>query len=80
MTLGTADELFAQPLADDATPSPEETVAFMVDAVMERAVHHPVLGVDMSRVALHAWAEALRDTDPVQYLSGVRALLAGARG
>jgi AcrR family transcriptional regulator len=140
MTLGTADELFAQFLADGATPSPEETVTFMVDAVMERAVNHPVLEVDMSRVALHAWAEALRDpdiadriehtlrhlrghyaqvarrwqaagtidpdtdpeqigavllgivhafalqrllipgTDPTQYLSGVRALLAGARG
>jgi AcrR family transcriptional regulator len=63
MTLGTADELFAELLADGATPSADETVAFMVDAVMERAVHHPVLGVDMSRVALHAWAEALRDPD-----------------
>jgi AcrR family transcriptional regulator len=140
MTLGTADELFAELLANDATPSPEETVAFMLDAVMQRAVHHPLLGVDMSRVALHAWAEALRDpeianriehtlrhlrghyaqvarrwqaagtidpdtdpehigavllgivhafalqrllipgTDPNQYLSGVRALLADARG
>jgi hypothetical protein len=139
MTLGTADELFAELLARDATPSPEETVAFMLDVVIERAVHHPVLGVDMSRVALHAWAEALRDpeiaarieetlphlrrhyaqvarrwqaagtvdpdtdpdhigavllgivhafalqrlliprTDPTHYLSGVRALLAGAR-
>ena len=63
MTLGTADELFAELLADGAIPTPGETVAFMVDAVMERAVNHPVLGVDMSRVALHAWAEALRDPD-----------------
>jgi AcrR family transcriptional regulator len=63
MTLGTADELFAELLADGAAPSADETVAFMVDAVMERAVHHPVLEVDMSRVALHAWAEALRDPD-----------------
>jgi AcrR family transcriptional regulator len=61
MTLSTADELFDQLLADGATPSPEETVEFMVDAVMERAVEHPILRVDMSRVALHAWAEALRD-------------------
>jgi AcrR family transcriptional regulator len=63
MTLGTADELFAELLADDASPSPEETVAFMLDAVMERAVHHPLLKVDMSRVALNAWAEALRDPE-----------------
>jgi hypothetical protein len=63
LTLGTADELFAELLADDATPSPGETVAFMVDAMIERAVNHPVLGVDMSRVALHAWVEALRDPE-----------------
>jgi len=37
MTLSTADELFAQLLADDATPTPERTVAFALDAVMERA-------------------------------------------
>lgn len=63
MTLSTADELFAELLTDDAVPTPDETVAFMVDAVMERAVDHPELGVDMSRVALHAWAEALRDPE-----------------
>jgi AcrR family transcriptional regulator len=63
MTLSTADELFAELLADGATPSPDETVAFIVDTVMERVVFHPVAGVDMSRVALHAWAEALRDPE-----------------
>jgi hypothetical protein len=63
MTLSTADELFDELLADDATPTPEQTVAFMVDAVMQRAVHHPVIGVDMSRIALQAWAEALRDPE-----------------
>jgi hypothetical protein len=31
--------------------------------VMEHAVNNPVFGVDMSRVALHAWAEALRDPE-----------------
>ena len=66
MTLSTADELFAELLGKDPTPSPENTVAFMVDAVMERAVNHPVLGVDMSRVALNAWAEALRDPEIAQ--------------
>jgi AcrR family transcriptional regulator len=63
MTLSTADELFAELLADDAAPSPDQTVAFMLDAVMQRAVHHPVLDVDMSRIALLAWAEALRDRE-----------------
>jgi AcrR family transcriptional regulator len=63
MTLSTADELFAELLADDAVPSAEQTVAFMLEAVMEHAVNNPVFGVDMSRVALHAWAEALRDPE-----------------
>jgi AcrR family transcriptional regulator len=63
MTLSTADELFSELLAGDAVPTPEQTVAYMVEAIMERAVNHPVLGVDMSRVALHAWAEALRDPE-----------------
>jgi AcrR family transcriptional regulator len=63
MTLSTADELFAELLAGDPPPTPEQTVAFMLDAVMQRAVQHPVLDVDMSRVALLAWAEALRDPD-----------------
>jgi AcrR family transcriptional regulator len=60
-TLGTADELFDNLLAKDATPSPAETVTYLVKAVMDRAVNHSVFGVDMSRVALNAWAEALRD-------------------
>jgi len=63
MSLSTADELFAELLAGDATPTPEQTVAFMLDAVLERAVDHPTLGVDISRIALLAWAEALRDPE-----------------
>jgi AcrR family transcriptional regulator len=63
MTLSTADELFEELLADDAVPSPEETLTFMVDAVMEHAVNNSQFGVDMSRVALQAWAEALRDPE-----------------
>ena len=63
MTLSSADELFADLLADDAVPSPEQTVTFVIDTVMERPVDHPLHGVDMSRVALHAWAEALRDPE-----------------
>jgi AcrR family transcriptional regulator len=63
MTLSTADELFEELLANDAVPSPEETLTFMLDAVMEHAVNNSQFGVDMTRVALHAWAEALRDAD-----------------
>jgi AcrR family transcriptional regulator len=63
MTLSSADDLFADLLANDAVPTPEQTVTFVIDAVMERPVDHPLHGVDMSRVALHAWAEALRDPE-----------------
>jgi AcrR family transcriptional regulator len=63
MTLASADELFADLLADDAVPSPEQTVTFVIGGIMERPVDHPLYGVDMSRLALHAWAEALRDPE-----------------
>jgi AcrR family transcriptional regulator len=61
MTLSTADELFSELRADEASLSPEATVAFMVGAMMDRTVDHPKFGVDMTRVVLHAWAEALRN-------------------
>jgi AcrR family transcriptional regulator len=63
MTLSSADAIFADLLADDAVPSPEQTVTHVIDAIMKRAVDHPLHGVDISRVALHAWAEALRDPE-----------------
>jgi AcrR family transcriptional regulator len=68
MTIGTADELFAQLLENDPVPSPDDTVAFLLDAVLERAVNNPVTGVDMSRIALNAWAEALRDRDVANHI------------
>jgi AcrR family transcriptional regulator len=63
MTLATADELFDELLAEGAAPSPQETVSRIVEAVMQQTVDHPDLGVDMSRVALCAWAEALRNPE-----------------
>ena len=43
----------------------EQTVAFMLDAVMDRAVDHCVLGVDINEAD--------------EYLSGVRGLFAVGR-
>jgi AcrR family transcriptional regulator len=63
LTLSMADELFQVLLVGESAPSPEETVSFMLDAVMQWAVDHPLLVVDMSRVVLHAWAEGLRDPE-----------------
>jgi AcrR family transcriptional regulator len=61
--LSTADELFAHLLADDATPSPAQTVAAVIDAIMDRGTHHPVSGIDTTRIAIQVWAESLRDPD-----------------
>jgi AcrR family transcriptional regulator len=75
MTIGTADELFAQLLADDPVPSPDATITFLIDAVLERAVNNPVTGVDMSRLALNAWAEALRDRDVANHIEQTLTLI-----
>lgn len=59
----TADEVFAEMLADGATPSPAEAVTTMIDSVVERLVHNEAMGVDLSRVAVQVWSEALRSPE-----------------
>ena len=61
----TADEglaevrgIFVALLDRDSCPTPEETLTLLVTELAER-VEHP--DYDMTRVALHTWAEALRD-------------------
>lgn len=59
--LSTADEVFARLLADGAAPPPEEAVAAMVHGIVDRAGHDPVSGVDLTRIAVQGWSEALRN-------------------
>jgi AcrR family transcriptional regulator len=59
--LSTADELFADLLADDAIPSPAYTVTVVIDAIIDRGTHHPVTGIDTTRIAIQVWAESLCD-------------------
>lgn len=59
--LSTADEVFGRLLADGRTPSPDEAVAAMVDGIVDRAADDPVIGVDLTRIAVQGWAEALRN-------------------
>jgi AcrR family transcriptional regulator len=61
--LAKADEVFASLLAGDATPSPAEAVSAMVDGIVARAVADPVTGVDLTRLALQVWGEALRSPE-----------------
>jgi AcrR family transcriptional regulator len=61
--LSTADELFGRLLADGATPSPDEAVAAMVQGIVGRVAHDPATGVDLTRLAVQGWAEALRNPD-----------------
>jgi AcrR family transcriptional regulator len=60
----TADEVFAELLSGDATPSPDEAVTTMIDAITVRLMHNEEFGgVDLSRVAVQVWAEALRNPE-----------------
>ena len=59
--LSTADEVFGRLLADDATPAPDEAVAAMVDGIVGRVSRDPATSVDLTRIALQGWAEALRN-------------------
>jgi AcrR family transcriptional regulator len=61
--LSTADELFDRLLAHGATPSPDEAVAMMVQGIVGRVAHDQATGVDLTRIAVQGWAEALRSPD-----------------
>lgn len=55
--LGAADAVLKEMLADPAAPDPAEVLTRMLLAIEEQATQPPV---DLRRVALQAWAEALR--------------------
>ncbi|MEH1164377.1 TetR/AcrR family transcriptional regulator [Micromonospora sp. CPCC 205539] len=58
--LGAADEAFAALLADGAAPSPEQALATMIKVITGRIANDPATGVDISRIGVQVWAEALR--------------------
>ncbi|RAK28438.1 TetR family transcriptional regulator [Actinoplanes lutulentus] len=61
--LSTADEAFADLLADGATPSPEQAVTAMITAITDRIVCDPVTGIDLTRIGMQVWSEALRNPE-----------------
>jgi AcrR family transcriptional regulator len=61
--LDTTDETFEMMLADGAVPSPEDAVATIVRASTTWMGHDVVPGVDMTRIGVQVWAEALRSPE-----------------
>ncbi|BBH70647.1 TetR family transcriptional regulator [Actinoplanes sp. OR16] len=58
--LSAADEVFGDMLAGGAAPSPQQAVSSVVRALAERVMNNRETGVDLSRVGVQVWAEALR--------------------
>ncbi len=63
LPLANAEAVFAALPADDAAPSPAEAVAALVQGVVARAADDPALGVDITRLAVQVWGEALRNPE-----------------
>jgi AcrR family transcriptional regulator len=77
LVMSTADEVFDELLADEATPSPADVADAMVHGITERLISDPEIGVDMTRLAVQVWAEALRNPDVLARVSGVVVQLRG---
>ncbi|GAA1657854.1 TetR/AcrR family transcriptional regulator [Actinoplanes couchii] len=58
--LTAADGTFRKLLADNATPSPEQALTAIITMIDERIASHQNSGVDLGRIGVQAWAEALR--------------------
>jgi AcrR family transcriptional regulator len=56
-SLALIRDFFARLLAEDPTPTLAETVLALVNQLPERSAN---LDYDLSKIAMHAWAEALR--------------------
>jgi AcrR family transcriptional regulator len=77
LVMSTADEVFEELLAGQATPSPADVADAMVHGITERLISDPEIGVDMTRLAVQVWAEALRNPDVLARVSGVVVRLRG---
>jgi AcrR family transcriptional regulator len=77
LAMSTADEVFDGLLAAGAVPSPTLVATTMVEAVTDRLINDSVIGVDMTRLAVQVWAEALRNPDVLARVSHVMVRLRG---
>ncbi|WP_369192164.1 TetR/AcrR family transcriptional regulator [Streptomyces sp. R08] len=56
-SLAQLRELFARLLAQEPTPTPAETIGALADQLAKRSAD---VDYDLSKIAIHAWAESLR--------------------
>ncbi|MFD4876494.1 TetR/AcrR family transcriptional regulator [Streptomyces sp. NPDC058420] len=56
-SLAQLRELFARLLAQEPTPTPAETIGVLADQLANRSAD---VDYDLSKIAIHAWAESLR--------------------
>ncbi|WP_433795815.1 TetR/AcrR family transcriptional regulator [Actinoplanes sp. CA-252034] len=75
--MSTADDVFGELLAGDAVPSPADVTSAMVEGIAGQLIHHPVIGADMTRLAVQTWSEALRNPDVLARVSHVVVRLRG---
>jgi AcrR family transcriptional regulator len=61
--LGTADEIFARLLADNATPSPAYAMTTVLESLLTPASFAAGTDQSRTRIAVQVWAEALRSPD-----------------
>ncbi|GIE30929.1 TetR family transcriptional regulator [Actinoplanes italicus] len=77
LVMSTADEVFAGLLAGDAVPSPADVASAMVEGITAQLIDDPEIGVDLTRLAVQVWAEALRNPEVLARVSGVVVRLRG---
>jgi AcrR family transcriptional regulator len=75
--LSSADDAFDKLLADGAVPSPEQAVTAMIRAISGPIAHDPVIGVDLTRIGVQVWAEAVRNPELAARASEVYQRLRG---
>jgi AcrR family transcriptional regulator len=61
--LPAAEETFETLLADGAAPPPDQVIAAIVRTITDRFVNNSVTGIDMTRIGVQVWGEALRNPE-----------------
>ncbi len=61
--LTAAGEIFDRLLENGAAPSPADAVAAAIEGVVAKIQRDAIEGVDITRVALQVWAEAMRNPE-----------------
>jgi AcrR family transcriptional regulator len=61
--LTTADETFETLLSDGAAPSPEQAITAIIQTITDQIVRDPSIGLDVTRIGVQAWGEALRSPE-----------------